>query len=948
LGSKTIFNPHQFKPLYRFLSSSSDGRIYIADEVGVGKTIESGIIVTELLARGLLDYRTPILIVCPHSLGPKWEKEMRERFRLDFHVHDGKSLRFSLESFLQDGIFPQRYIFSIVGLQLLRHEHYIPLLREIDSKTTLPVFYLIIVDEAHHMRNVETNSNELGNILSSLTEMMLMLSATPLNLSSDDLYNQMHILNPSIFPDKITFETMQKPVTSLNRIRRLLAENNLELKDAIMTQFKLLKIDPLGKIICSHPGIIELLNTLEAKRAPFTIEEIVKYDDLLVSLSPLYHSFTRTRKREALEHQVHREAWEVPINLTDEELQFHNDIIETIKKDYLRRGGNPLALGFVTNMYRRMVSSSIPAMKEYLEWAIRENRIILFDERLITEETEDDSELPITELDSNLKKEFIRLIDEASILENIDSKYRQFLELITKILANPETPQVMVFSFFIRTLEYLRHRLKSEGYKVGIIHGKIPLKGYSRIMGRYEIMDKFEKGEYDILLSSEVGGEGLDFQYCHSIINYDLPYNPMRIEQRIGRIDRFGQKADKIIIANLFILDTVDEEIYDRLYRRIRLVEDGIGSLEPILGDELSNLQNLIISGKLTNVQKEEMSRRLEAAVASAKLQMEAFEKRRRELLSDDYLAKPINRISAGNFVSPDDAIQLTDQCLRRWQGCIFKRTKKHRGEIILSDQIKAELESFLRRPGNEGGFRELTPLLSQKKKIKAVFDGSIANDYTDHMFFSPTGFWTRFLTYKLENEDQIKKTFGFQAKSTEISIHPGEYLVFLFEMKLEGVKTEIDLLSILVDILTKEVIQTKIEFPRILSTIEALKIASLPVIDPNIYFDIARKNIDNILDKKRSEAEKENEFKVESRITALKKSSEIRVKNLQKRIETHIRNRKDAEESPDETYLRLTNARITKENERLYVKIEELKKQRELTIDYSFESFIYLKVIEE
>ena len=120
LGSKTIFNPHQFKPLLRFLSPGSDGRLFIADEVGVGKTIETGITLTELIARERLDYHTPILIVCPNSLGPKWVKEMKERFRLNFHLHDGKSLKYSLETTLQDGVFPQHYLFSVVGLATQR------------------------------------------------------------------------------------------------------------------------------------------------------------------------------------------------------------------------------------------------------------------------------------------------------------------------------------------------------------------------------------------------------------------------------------------------------------------------------------------------------------------------------------------------------------------------------------------------------------------------------------------------------------------------------------------------------------------------------------------------------------------------------------------------------------------------------------------------------------
>ena len=140
LGSKTIFNPHQFKPLLRFLSPNSEERLFIADEVGVGKTIEAGIIIKELMARNRIDYRSPILIVCPVSLGSKWIKEMKERFSYQFHLHDGNSLKNMLKTTIREGVLPQGYIFSIAGLQLLRREEYITMLNELDSKRNTPLF----------------------------------------------------------------------------------------------------------------------------------------------------------------------------------------------------------------------------------------------------------------------------------------------------------------------------------------------------------------------------------------------------------------------------------------------------------------------------------------------------------------------------------------------------------------------------------------------------------------------------------------------------------------------------------------------------------------------------------------------------------------------------------------------------------------------------------------
>lgn len=946
LGSKTKFNPHQFKPLLRFLSPNSDERLFIADEVGVGKTIETGIILTELLGRSRLDHRTPILVVCPYSLGPKWIKEMKGRFNLDFHLHDGKSLKYALETTLQDGIFPQHYCFAVVGLQLIRREEYLELLRKLDANREASVFGMVIVDESHHMRNPETDSNELGHLLSNLAEMMLMLSATPLNLGNEDLYNQMNILNPVAFPDYTVFETLQSPVIKLNKIRHLVAENLPERKDEIVSQLDELKADSLGKVISSSPAVVGFVERLN-KPLPFLSEEVVRYERLFVSLSPLYQSFTRTRKREALEHQVQREVWEVPIYLSNEEMKFQSDVLETISDHYLAKGGDPRAVAFVTNTHRRMLSSCIPAMAKYLNWCITENRIAESEEDA-SEETEDDSQLGSAVLDPDLKERFIELLKKAGELEDTDSKYEQFLVMLKKILKNPETPQVIVFSFFVRTIEYLRKRLEANGLTVGVIHGEVPLQSEPGTVGRYEIMEAFKRGEFQVLLSSEVGGEGLDFQYCHAIVNYDLPYNPMRVEQRIGRIDRFGQEADKVIIANLFIQGTVDEEIYDRLYRRIRLVEDGVGALEPILGKKLADMQAAIITGTLTDEQKEALSRRLEKAVLSAKAEMEEFEKHRNELISDDYLAQPINSISKESFISPVDAIELTMLCMADRKDCKFVETKDGCGELVLSQEIVNKIEQFIRRPGNERGYAELESLLSAKSAKKVVFDGSLAEDNHDHLFLPPTGYWTRFLTNELISAGKITKVFGFTIEATKVGMPKGEYLVFLFEIRMEGLRREIEFLGIPVEARNQSVVETQFEaLPRIMAKTMSQDISiDTGDFDVNLLLEKARNYLEEILEEKRNTVSQENRFKVESRIAALTKSSETRIASLDEQKASHIRNRRQEGREPDNTYLRLTDARIDKERARLKSKIDDLRAHQDLSVDYSLEAIVYLEAL--
>ena len=352
-----------------------------------------------------------------------------------------------------------------------------------------------------------------------------------------------------------------------------------------------------------------------------------------------------------------------------------------------------------------------------------------------------------------------------------------------------------------------------------MIHGGVPLLSSNGVLGRDQIINAFKDGKYQILLSSEVGGEGLDFQFCHATVNYDLPYNPMRVEQRIGRIDRFGQKADKIIVTNLFIKGTVDEEIYDRLYKRIRLIEDGVGSLETILGKELSDLQNAIITGTLSLGQKEEMQRRIEERVVSAKAEAEEFEKIRKELLSDDYLSAPINNLSRSDFISPKDAQELTKICLSKWKGCKYIEDSKGLPQILLSAEISADLEHFLRAPGREGGYNELHHLISTaKSSIKIIFNGQEAEENPDRVFLSPTGYWSRFLVAKLELEKAILKTFSFG--TSNINLEKGNYIVFIFELRMEGIKTEIELIGIPINIRETKVAETDFSvLPRLIAT---------------------------------------------------------------------------------------------------------------------------------
>jgi len=925
LSSKTIFNPYQFKPLSKFLAPCSDGRLFIADEVGVGKTIESGIILIELLSRNRIDRKSPILIVCPHSLGPKWVKEMKQRFNLHFHLHDSRSLH-NFFDYAKEGIIPDGMSWSIVSLPLLRNQTHFKNLHDLSTIRETPFWSLVIIDESHHLRNSSTVSYQVGCMLSELTDMMIMLSATPLNLKDEDLFNQLNILNPLIFQDYQTFNVILPPVKSINRCRRLLVDRSGSSNSKILKEIMELKTGILGDAISNHPGVKRFEERL-LRRELLNSEEIAYYDRILGSLSPLDNSFSRTLKREALNHRIIREPINIPVKLTFEELNFHNEVIELSKMIYLERGGDPSALGFITNIPRRMASSCIPAMRDYLDWCIG-NNLMLIGNPDCEDEPDDDQGLNEIYLKPELRDCFIRLRSEAEKIEGIDTKYDEFRKLIQKIQKTQSSPQIIVFSFFVRTLKYLQKRLAGDGYRTGLIFGDTPSSPRGNNQTRYQIMESFEKGEFEILLSSEVGGEGLDFQFCQAIINYDLPYNPMRIEQRIGRIDRFGQKADKIFVASLYIQDTIDESIYKALYERINLVEDSVGALEPILGTKLADLQNDIINGNLSEEQLKQRIEEIEISVEHAKLEMEKFEQNRIELMGEEKFNQIIQNLDFGKeFIQPIDALWLTKKCLNSWDKCGFKEVDQDSGHISLSKRVVGQLEQYCRKPGSEGSTGELSRLMELKSPIEVVFNGTVATQRNKAVFLPPSGFWIKFLLEELEKSEIIHRVFSISGESKNIELIPGDYVVPFFEVMIDGFTTELNLSAVPVDINTNECFRCKYRiFSRKLAQ-NALS-STHPVASINLKecIDNAQMDLEVQIEEEMRELKDRNAYKIQSQTNSINKTMESRIAQANTRIHEHYKKVLNDGKEPSPQFIRLMESQkenIRKKSDELIQRIQ-------------------------
>ncbi|GAH68620.1 unnamed protein product, partial [marine sediment metagenome] len=249
---------------------------------------------------------------------------------------------------------------------------------------------------------------------------------------------------------------------------------------------------------------------------------------------------------------------------------------------------------------------------------------------------------------------FQMLKEYADRIGKTDTKYDKFLESLRRLEKEDPHSKIMVFAFFKKTLEYLKKKLETTEYggKVALIYGDIPIKKRQKTIKKFR-----QTNEIKILLSSEVGGEGLDFEFCNVIFNYDLPWNPMRVEQRIGRLDRYGQRHEKILIYNFSMIGTIDDEILNRLYGRINVFERFIGDLEAILGEQITDLTRDIFNIELTWEQKINKIEKVAENIVRRQKQLEEFEKECQKFIGqDEYFNQEItNILKTKRFITSDE-----------------------------------------------------------------------------------------------------------------------------------------------------------------------------------------------------------------------------------------------------------------------------------------------------
>ena len=290
----------------------------------------------------------------------------------------------------------------------------------------------------------------------------------------------------------------------------------------------------------------------------------------------------------------------------------------------------------------------------------------------------------------------------AQSLPKEDPKFDQLSILVDNSLNGPGPKKVLIFSYFLHTLSYLETKLKEKGYRVALITGKVKDEDRETLRDLFRLPGE-NRDSIDILLSSEVGCEGLDYEFCDRLVNYDIPWNPMRIEQRIGRIDRFGQEADKVLIFNFITPGTVEERIFFRCFERLGVFRDAVGDLEDVLGDLVQGLNEIVLDLVLNSEQMEEKAHQMADNAIRIIEEGHRLEEDSPSLIGfeESFLRDVDGLIADRRFVAPDELLFMIRQYveLPHLAGRITE-DEKERGiyRLRLKKESRAILSSELQK----------------------------------------------------------------------------------------------------------------------------------------------------------------------------------------------------------------------------------------------------------
>jgi len=700
-ASRTQFEVYQFRPVFKFLASDRRS-LLIADEVGLGKTIEAALIYLELKARSDLPR---VLIACPAALREKWRSELKLRFDEDFALLD----RRGLQQFLRDyeGTGGLQRLKAIASLETIRDPEFQAAI--VEKAVNLD---LLVVDEAHHAKNSSSETHKATRLLADRSDNVLLLTATPLQTDTSDLFNLLQMVDAATFSDPLTFAFQLAPNRFVNQAIRALSQVPADLA-AARSMVDVLRT--FGET--SENPVLGLVSESLRSNKPMTVDQIAATKRDLLELNSLSYVFTRTRKRD-VQDSAKRTAFTLRVTLTEAERDFYDEMVAQVRHDVRVRG----LPAFLVSGRERQAASCLIAARQYLGETYRTK----------TSDLQQEDSSPDLNGSAEAKvdrAELTRLEDLLALSARIgtnDSKVEALFDHLPEFIASAAGGKILLFAFYRRTIIYLERRLKEAGYTVYVIHGGIGSAA------RQGIMERFQADEDPaILVSSEVGAEGLDFQFADTLINYDLPWNPMKVEQRIGRIDRYGQASPRVRIVSLVLDDTIETRILERLYARIRIFEESIGDLEPIMGPVISQITAEVLSRDLSPEEENQLAEEMAVRLAHLRQLQEEFEKQSTELMAPDslFLSDVTAAVDAGRVVSPEEiAVTLTQWVARRFPDSDLRPTEDGAWILRADARLVAYYGDYLARsPEKSDRSIALLHAMQGRLGVPCTFDDQLA-----------------------------------------------------------------------------------------------------------------------------------------------------------------------------------------------------------------------------
>lgn len=578
-------NPHQVESALFAFKSPLSGGVILADEVGLGKTIEAGLVLTQYWS----ERKRKIIIIAPSSLRKQWSMELKEKFFLDSFILDGKSYKEEVAKGNKNP-FEQKDKIVITSYQFAsRH----------NEAMFLANFQLSVIDEAHKMRNYHRGekakmSFAIANALRDTKK--ILLTATPLQNSLLEIFGLVSVIDEFVFGDKKSFaKQFSSTVLTTSDIN--------DLKE---------RLKPIVKRTL-RKDVVEYINY--TKRIPIveefipSKEEVALYDlisDFLLS-EDLYSIPKAQRTLITLVVRKLLASSTTAIMGTLDTLikRLRKMVVEkkVMEEDKVNGEAIESSLGYL----ELITDDEDELIKDYLEEETDSPTDMPFEEVRLLEEDVEAIEKEIEELET-----FIEL---AKTIE-IDTKAKSLMSALTKGFEaqdklGVEKQKAIIFTESRRTQQFLFDYLESNGFKDKVVlfngtntdpKSKEIYKAWlekhkdsDRVTGsktadmKQAIVDYF-KEEASIMIATEAGSEGINLQFCNMLINYDLPWNPQRIEQRIGRVHRYGQKFDVVVINFLNKKNAADRRVYELLSTKFNLFEGVFGASDEVLGSIEDNI----------------------------------------------------------------------------------------------------------------------------------------------------------------------------------------------------------------------------------------------------------------------------------------------------------------------------------------------------------------------